>query len=152
MGVIHWSKWQEALLGDTVVKGRRCSFQCNQYSDWFNINNSDHVVKVSCDTNIGAIIDKAAQLIINHGYLYVEGAITTKTTNAWRGNHMGNCGIRCHRVSIRWVVPAYNEGNTTGWGMYEVVNKRAWKKWNSAGRRGLCWWKRYRCNVRQGLR
>jgi hypothetical protein len=84
------------------------------------------VVKVSCDTNIGATINKVAQFTIDHAYLYVEGAITTKTTDAWRGNQIGNSGkIRYHYVGVRWVVTVCNEGNTTGWGTCEVVNKKA---------------------------
>jgi hypothetical protein len=106
-GAIHGSKWQEAPLGDTVAKSRRYSFQCDRYRDWFNINDIDHVVKVSCNINIGATIDKAAGFTINHAYLYVEDLITMKTTDVWRGGQMGNSGmIRCHRVGIMWVVAA----------------------------------------------
>jgi hypothetical protein len=83
----------------------------------FNINNIDHVVKVSRGTNVGATINEAAWFTINHAYLYIEGSITTKTTDMWRGNQMGNSGkIRCHCVGIRWVVAACNECNTSGWG------------------------------------
>jgi hypothetical protein len=75
------SERQKSPFGDTVVKGRRCPFQCNQYSHRCNVNDVNHEMELACDTNIQTTIYKLARNTINCANSDVGDIVAAKTTN-----------------------------------------------------------------------
>jgi hypothetical protein len=89
-------------------------------------------MKLAHDTNIGATVYKPARGNINHANPYVGGAVAAKTTDMWGSVQMGNtlmsgchCMSGCHSDIARCVFAACKVVNTTGYGTYELINKRA---------------------------